>query len=162
MIASPPFSQDSRPLDHQLPDLDLSRSSLSLARPSLRLEAVPQNGFRKIAYVTNANSTPLLSLVLRGPCVEQLLAPRAISVCMTPGSAGQGCRECVFCARGVLVVSARAVWTNVLVQRMCEFGRYMRSKIWSIMRWSLRAPCWQMCTGLRAGGVGKCARGEDV
>ena len=113
MIASPPFSQDSRPLDHQLPDLDLSRSlSPLLDHLCASREAVPQNGFRKIAYVTNAYSTPPPVFgVERALRRAQLLAPRAISVCMTPGSAGQGCRECVFCARGVLV------------ERMRKFGR---------------------------------------
>merc|ERR1711937_289706 len=49
---------------------------------------------------------------------------------------------------------------------MCKFCRYIRSKLWCIMHWSPRARCGQMCSsgasssGLRAGGVGKCARGD--
>ena len=51
------------------------------------------------------------------------------------------------------LVSARAVWANVLVERMCEFGRYIRSKPWIDML----AGDGLETEGLRGICVGKCA-----
>ena len=46
----------------------------------------------------------------------------------------------------------------MLVEMMCKFCRYIRSNPWSVML----AGDGLETEGLRAGGVGKCAHGEDV
>ena len=60
------------------------------------------------------------------------------------------------------LVSARAVWANVLVEMLVErirmSCRYIRSNPWSIML----AGDGLETEGLRGRGVGKCARGEDA